>query len=124
MEGVIIGDSWAISQTLLHFAYDSGNLISFSQPQSSQQRQSNLRSPAGTAEGGACACSKVNSTLPALPFSLELVRSPRVLRTPDGMAVFFWLVFLGQGRLEQGIYNFEGTSLVATCCPSEVSREQ
>lgn len=72
----------------------------------------------------ACACSKVNSTLPALPFSLELVRSPRVLRTPDGMAVLFWLVFLGQGRLEQGIYNFEGTSLVATCCPSEVSREQ
>lgn len=45
MEGIIIGDSWAVSQALLHFAYDSGKLISFSQPQSSQQRQSDLRSP-------------------------------------------------------------------------------
>lgn len=45
MEDVIIGASWALSQALLHFAYDSGKLISFSQSESSQQRQSDLRGP-------------------------------------------------------------------------------
>lgn len=102
MEGMIIGDSWAVSQALLHFAYDSGKLIPSLSLSLLSKGKVSSEAPARAAEEPMPA---LRWTAPCLlcPFPESSSEISPVLCTPDGMAVLFWLAFLGQGRLEQGI---------------------